>query len=175
MQHFRVKLFAETAAGFDLGNFIPVFHRWIQSKALPGLLMDVADYRHVPSGPGVVLIGHDAHYSMDQGKRRLGLLYSRRTAAEGSAAELIREAYGAAREAARKIEQEPEFAGKIRFPGEFEVSVNDRMLAPNSEESWKALEPALTAALNAELGAGRFRVERTGERRELLTARVNAV
>jgi len=31
---------------------------------VPGLLIDVADYAHVPDGPGVILIGHDVDYGI---------------------------------------------------------------------------------------------------------------
>ena len=81
LQHVQVKFPAgEAGAGtVDLAAAIPVFHRWIQQQALPGLLLDVADYRHVPEGPGVVLVAHEAIYGLDQGGGRLGLLYNRRT------------------------------------------------------------------------------------------------
>ena len=75
---YELKLFVEDASGVDLEEFIPIFHHWIQTQELEELLIDVADYRHVPHGPGVVLITHDAHYAMDLADGRLGLLYSRR-------------------------------------------------------------------------------------------------
>ena len=49
LQHVNVKF--PSAGSIDLTQAIPVFHRWIQEQALPGLLIDVADYRHVPEGP----------------------------------------------------------------------------------------------------------------------------
>jgi hypothetical protein len=92
MQHFRVKLFAREGSEPDLSAAIPIFHRWIQSGVLGEMLIDVADYRHVPKGPGVVLVGHDAFYSLDSAGGRLGLQYTRRTAMEGSTEEKIRSA-----------------------------------------------------------------------------------
>ena len=70
IQHVRVKIFARESV--DLGAAIPVFHRWIQDRVCPEMLIDVADYRHVPNGPGVVLMGHEASYSLDNTKGRLG-------------------------------------------------------------------------------------------------------
>ena len=93
----------------DLALAIPVFHRWIQEQALPGLLVDVADYRHVPEGPGVVLVAHEAIYGLDLGGGRLGLLYNRRTRLDAAPAEALPQAFRAALEACRKLEQEPEF------------------------------------------------------------------
>jgi rhodanese-related sulfurtransferase len=48
----------------DLEPAIAVFHRCIQRGWLEGALIDVADYRHVPQGPGVMIVGHDLDYSL---------------------------------------------------------------------------------------------------------------
>jgi len=173
MQHFRVKLFAETTADFDLGAAIPVFHRWIQGSVLPEMLIDVADYQHVPDGPGILLVSHEAFYGLDLGKGRLGLAYTRRAALDGSVPDRIRQAYRAARAAADRLMAEPEFAGTIRFPGSFEIAVNDRLLGPNTDEGWQQLEPALRAVVEEEV-RGPYTVSRTGQPRDLLTALVQS-
>lgn len=49
----------------DLEPAIAVFHRFIQRGLVEGLILDVADYRHVPQGPGVMLIGHDVDYGIN--------------------------------------------------------------------------------------------------------------
>ncbi len=170
MQHFRVKVFATTTPGFELGNAIPVFHRWIQKHALEELLLDVADYRHVPAGPGIVLVGHDSHYNLDQNKDRLGLLYARRTVLDGEVADRIRQALDRAQTACSMLEREPEFVGNLRFAsGELEISVNDRALAPNNEETFRALEPVIRAVLDERLGSEKYSLERIGDPRELFT------
>lgn len=174
MQHFRVKILARTQPGFRLADAIPVFHRWIQKSALPELLIDVADYQHVPAGPGILLVAHDAYYGLDEGKNRLGLLYTRRTQMEGSDEARLREALAAAGRACDLLEREPEFAGKLTFDrGQVEISVNDRLLAPNTEATEAALRPAVEAVLSERFGAGRFQVKRTGEPRELFTLSVS--
>lgn len=147
VQHVNLKLFAGRPPGDGLLDAaIPVFHRWIQTGAMPELLIDVADYRHVPEGPGVILIGHEANYSLDCAHGRLGLLYNRKAVYGGSFAERLRLAYSRALEAARRLEQEPEFAGRLTFNARrCEVIVNDRLLAPNSPETWTALRPELEA------------------------------
>ena len=61
LQHLNVKIFAQEPASIDLAGAIPVFHRWIQENVCEELLIDVADYRHVPAGPGVLLVGHEAN------------------------------------------------------------------------------------------------------------------
>lgn len=169
-QHFQVKVFAQEPWPADIKDATPVFHRWIQSKALPELLIDVADYRHVPEGPGIVLIAHEAHYALDFRQGRLGLLYARKTALDGSAEDRLRQALQAALSAARLMEQEPEFAGRLRFnAGEIEIRVNDRLLAPNTEETWRELQPVIETVLDSVWGGGQYRLKRAGEPRELFT------
>ena len=47
---YELKCFLDDASGVELEEFIPVFHDWIQTQQLEELLIDVADYRHVPQG-----------------------------------------------------------------------------------------------------------------------------
>ena len=175
MQHFRVKVFARpTPADFDLGAAIPVFHRWIQQNALPERLIDVADYQHVPAGPGILLVAHDAYYGLDGTKHRLGLLYTRRTAMEGSVADRIRSAVESSLRACDLLEREPEFVGKLSFDRDkFELSVNDRMLAPNDEAAYTALAAELRSVLDSARGAGKYSLASTGAAKELLTIAVS--
>jgi len=51
LQHVNVKLFIEKPGEVDLGALIPVFQQWIEAQIFEGLLLDVADYRHVPAAP----------------------------------------------------------------------------------------------------------------------------
>ena len=72
------KLFAASDA-FEPAEFVPVFHRWIQTRSLEDhLLIDVADYAHVPAGPGSLLVASEANIHMDRGENRVGLLYVRK-------------------------------------------------------------------------------------------------
>jgi len=170
MQHIHVKLFVEDPAEITITDAIAVFHRWIQNSSVPGLLIDVADYSHVVNGPGVVLIGHEAYYSLDLAKGRLGLLYQCRAKGDGSDVENLREAWAAARSAAALLEQEPEFIGKLRFrQDELGITLNDRLLYPNTDETWSAVEPALREALD---GYTLMRNEDPRERFEVFAKRV---
>ncbi len=173
VQHINIKIFAREPAPADLAGAIPVFHRWIQQDATGELLIDVADYRHVPEGPGVMLIAHEAHYSLGPTGGRLGLLYNRRTPATGSTREKLEQAYSAALAACRRLEQEPEFRGSLAFDeGDVEVIFNDRALTPNTDETFEALRGELEAFFASRWGQGTFVLEKTGEPRERLTVRV---
>jgi hypothetical protein len=144
LQHINVKLLVENPAEVNLEPLIPIFHSWIQEQVCEELLLDVADYRHVEAGPGVVLIGHQANYSVDNADGRLGIRYNRKAELGGSNQDRLRQATRAVLTACQRLESEPSLNGRLRFNGhELEVSVNDRLLAPNLEATRGAAEPDL--------------------------------
>jgi hypothetical protein len=173
-QHVNVKVFALSPEGVDLSAALPVFQRWIRESAAEELLIDVADYRHVPAGPGVVLVGYEANYSLDNGGGRLGLLYNRKGQFEGGAEAHIAQALRAALAACRRLEEEPGFEGNLKFGSDIEIIINDRALAPNTDEAFAALKPAIESALQAAYGAVDFHLERLGDARERLRIGVHA-
>jgi hypothetical protein len=128
----------------DLEPLIPIFHSWISGRVFEEMLLDIADYRHVPAGPGVVLIGHEADYSVDNTGNHLGIRYNRKAALEGDSQDALRQAARAALTACKHLEEEPRLGGKLRFNGqEIEVFVNDRLVAPNSAATFEAVRPDL--------------------------------
>jgi hypothetical protein len=170
VQHINLKVFvagpaAGGDAGFDanaLGDAVGVFHQWIKDSVCPEMLIDVAEYRHVPSGPGVLLIGHEANYSLDERENRLGLLYNRKEALDGTFQSRLGQAYHAALEACDRLEREPVFHGKLKFDrNALEIFINDRLLAPNNGETWRALQPELEKFFSG------FTISRRGEPRDL--------
>jgi hypothetical protein len=141
LQHVNVKLLVRSPEEVPLEPLIPVFHSWIQGQVLEELLLDVADYRHVPAGPGVVLIGHQANYSVDDTDDRLGVRYNRKAEVDGGNQKALRQAMRASLIACQRLEAEPSLEGKLQFNGqEIEFFVNDRMLAPNRDSTRKALQ-----------------------------------
>ena len=123
LQCVNVKLLAKDPEDVDLEPLIPVFHNWIQGQVFEELLLDVADYRHVHEGPGVVLIGHQANYSVDNTDNRLGVRYNRKAPLEGSNQDRLKQATRAALTAFHRLEGEAGLNGKLQFNGqEIEVS-----------------------------------------------------
>ncbi|MFP6673728.1 MAG: hypothetical protein VB878_01500 [Pirellulaceae bacterium] len=148
LQHVNIKIFVDGDLRVDLQQVVDVFHRWIAEQAMDELLIDVADYRHVPAGPGVVIVGHEADYSLDNAGNRHGLLYNRKMPISGSNADRFNQAFAAAVKACNLLENE--FAGKLRFNRqEFELLVNDRCLAPNTVETLEACKPEIEAFLDS--------------------------
>jgi hypothetical protein len=167
VQHINLKVFVSDAGAIDLADAVGVFHEWIRESVCPEMLIDVADYRHVPAGPGVLLIGHEANYSLDNRENRLGLLYNRKAALEGGFRSRIEQAHRAALVACDRLEQEAPFRGKLKFDrNSLEVFINDRLLAPNSDDTWQALKPQLESYFSG------FTVERRGEPRDLFRVSV---
>jgi hypothetical protein len=140
LQHVNVKLLVKSPEEVPLEPLIPVFHSWIQGQVLEELLLDVADYRHVPAGPGVVLIGHQANYSVDDTDDRLGVRYNRKAEVDGGNQNALRQAVRASLIACQRLKAEPSLEGKLQFNGqEIEFFVNDRMLAPNHDSTREVL------------------------------------
>lgn len=156
-QHVNVKLFVDGSLRVDPARFIEVFHRWVRDQALDELLIDVADYRHVPAGPSVLLVGLEADYGFDNTGNRYGLRYNRKASLDGTNRDRIGHALRSAARVCRLLENEFESEGPLRFSRqEFELFINDRALAPNTPETFEALKPDLEAALNQVLGHDDF-------------------
>jgi hypothetical protein len=169
LHRFGFKVFAETAPA--PAALIPVFHRWIRESVVPGLLIDVADYSHLPMSPGVVLVGHEADYALDATEGPAGLLLLRKADQEGSVEERLAAVLKAALDAAEKLEKDPELGGKLRFKkGAALFVANDRLRAPNEESAFKALQTPLEAAAKKVLGPKAKVVREAGDSRRRLAA-----
>ena len=151
LERFAIKMFTRPGAeAVDEAIFIDIFHEWIRHKTLDGILLDVADYRHVPDGPGIMLISHEINFAMDHANGRFGL-YAQRKLGEAAThrdriLELVRAtvAFGALLELDHRVGQQLRFEA-----GLLEYSANDRLLAPNTEAAYASLKPDLewTAAV----------------------------
>ncbi len=168
LQHVNVKLLVQNPDEVNLEPLIPVFHNWIEGQVFDELLLDVADYRHVPAGPGVVLIGHQANYSVDNTDERLGVRYNRKAVVDGNNQEALRQAMRASLIACQRLETEPRLEGKLRFNGqEIEFFVNDRLLAPNRDATREELQPDFDAFFEKLFRGGEYSLSYTSEPREL--------
>jgi len=147
LERFCIKFFTRTGIDIEDAVFIDIFHKWIRLKKLDGVLLDVADYRHVPEGPSVMLISHEINYALDYAEGRFGLFAQRKigggAAHRAGLLELIRStvALGAL------LEADPRLDGRLKLEaGRFYYMSNDRLLAPNTAEAFNRLKPDLQAA-----------------------------
>jgi hypothetical protein len=144
LQHVNFKLRIDTTGMPDLAPLIPVFHSWIRGQVFGDLLLDIADYRHVPAGPGVIVIGQAGDYSVDQTDNRVGVRYNRKAPLEGSNQQRLQQAARAALIAAQRLETENALGGAFRFNGrDIDFFLNDRLLAPNRESTREEAQPEL--------------------------------
>ncbi len=174
IQHVRMKIPIAWRENPDPGAFIRVFHSWIQEQLFDELLIDVADYRHVPDGPVVLLIAHEADYGVDCTKGDLGFYYERKKAVEGGDAACLAQALRALLAASERLETETEIRKRLEIDrSRIDLRICDRALAPNTPETFAALEPTLRTFFDEALG-GRVEITHTSapEPRELFGVRI---
>ena len=169
-QRVGVKVFVEDQEAFDRARMIDVFHRWIQEDRLPGTLIDVHDYTHVPEGPGVLLIAHEWHLRTDEAGGRIGLEYELKRDGSGTLAERLREAIVSVLEAAAALEQDTAGENPVRFATrEMAFRFTDRLAVPPTEAAFDEVTGELHNVLADFYGGVPIEFERVGHARGPLT------
>jgi hypothetical protein len=139
LQHVNVKLLLKNPENIALDSVIPIFHSWIQDQIFDELLLDVADYGHVKNGPGLMLIGHEADYSLDNTDGLLGVRYNRKAPLAGTNLDRLIQATRSALLACQQLEVDKRLNGRFHFNGQdAQLFINDRLLAPNDEKTRQA-------------------------------------
>jgi len=175
LQHVNVKLLVQNPEGANLEPLIPVFHSWIENQNGDELLIDVADYTHVPAGPGIVLIGHEGNYSVDNTGNRLGVRYNRKAAFDGGNQDCLAQAARSALTACRRLEEEPRLEKKFLFNGQdIEIFVNDRLVAPNNDSTREALDAEFQTFSRKMFRGKEYSISYGADPRSLFTAFVKA-
>jgi hypothetical protein len=176
LQHVNVKLLVQNGQGASLEPLIPVFHGWIENQSGEDeLLIDVADYSHVPSGPGIVLIGHEGNYSVDNMGDRLGVRYNRKATVDGDNQFRLSQAARAALTACKRLEAEPRLDHKFRFNGQdIEIFINDRLIAPNNAATRQAFDADFHAFSRRLFRGKEYSISYGEDPRSLFTAFVKA-
>lgn len=171
VQHINFKFYLEDSETVNLADYAAVFNSWIQKQALEELLIDVADYLHVHHGPGLMLIGHEADYSLDYRAGRLGLLYNRKAQLEGTTQDKLTQAARAALTAAQLLEKEN---GLTFNTSEVQIIINDRLLVPNTVETFAALESDLKLFFSRLYNGAEYTLTHQTDLRERFTVNAKA-
>ncbi|MCK6547952.1 hypothetical protein L6R52_19025 [Myxococcota bacterium] len=147
-----VKLFFRERVTIDPHVLVPILRRWVRERTFAGeRLVDVVGYTHETHGPWVMLVGTGALWIVDSKHGRPGLRFTRRrTAREGfgrlsartTPRAALRAAYAGALTAARLLTID---TGIAFSSSELEVEIADRLLAPNTPETYARAEPDLRA------------------------------
>lgn len=175
LQRLGLKLACAEGVALPAHDLVPVWHRWIQQRAVEQLLIDVADYEHVPEGPAVVLVAHEGNYALDGGDGVLGLMYYRKQPAAGDLAARLASLARTVLTAARLLEQDPALGGKVRFRADrLELFANDRLRAPNVAATYAAFQPTLDALLETLFPGTPCDIQRPSDPRDRFTLRITA-
>ncbi len=148
LQRIDVKLLLDGPTDPDLDRFLVIFDRWRNAETHPSDWVDLADYAHLPSGPGILIAGKRDTFSVNLNPPGLGLLTSVRRGLEGCLEDRFREALRRAEELNAAVMAEPEFPADFTVrEGAWEVFLNDRLAFPNTDELDRLVRPAVAGAL----------------------------
>jgi len=173
LHKFGIKFLATDAQGIDILKLIPIYHRWIQDKALDDLLIDVADYSHVPAGPGVMLIAHEGNYALDETGHERGIVYYSKQKLTGALPERFALVAYKALTATRLMSSDADLEGALRVSGtEMQFFANDRLAAPNTDEAYEEIEPEFKRFLDRLYDGAPYTLSREKDPRERLSFRV---
>jgi hypothetical protein len=173
LQRLNIKFFVEQSNDVPLTQFIDVFHGWIQAS--DGDYHDVADYSHMRTGPGIVLVANDANVSIDETENRRGLLFNQKRHLAGSNQERLRAAAIAALGNCRKLEAEPKLRGKLRFSvNEALVWVNDGLAGTNTDAAFQEFAAEIEQFGKNLYGGAELTLERDPDPRKRLHARIKS-
>ena len=174
LQRLALKIYLDDESVLEPADVIPIFHRWIQTQAVDGLLIDVADYSHMATGPCVLLVAHEGHYVLDRAGGRLGLQYARRQPLDGPLSDRLAALGRLLLRAGRLLETETSLPSPVRFLGnEIGCVANDRLLAPNRAETLAAFRPALNGFLTTLSAGASWNVTRESDSRERFEIRAH--
>ena len=147
-----VKFSLKQSPRLQPADIVPIFQRWIQEHRVEGMLIDVIDYKHVPDGPGIILIADEADYAYDLGDGQAGLHYVRKRDLPADFGAALRLVFHCAMLGAQALEAEtPE--DLIFDYSSAKISFLDRMNYRNEPEVFEEIQGALTAILSDLYGA----------------------
>ena len=175
LQQINIKVFTTEDSHINYENFIRVFNRWM-AEGEPDEYLNYADYSFTHAGPGVLLISASTNYSIDAASSRHGFLYNRKHKVEGDNRAKIRQAFSETLQRCARLEKADELEDEVRLNGdEILFMINNRHIAPNTQEMFEAVLPDLTAVLEQIYGSNDFTVERASEdARERFAVQISA-
>jgi hypothetical protein len=156
LQRIQIKIAANSPAGLSLDPFLVIFGRWRKEKHAADWV-DLADYAHLPRGPGIVLVGQRCNVAFDLADPGPGILYTAKKGLTGSHAERLSAVFEWCLEFAKRLTAEPEFPKDVRLrAGSLELRFNDRLDTPDTPGTDAELRPAVEQVLNRLLGTGGY-------------------
>lgn len=167
---FKLKLYFDQTTVPASHVFVETFHRWIQTSALPELMIDVADYEHVHDGPSTYFCGHASDYIIDRGEGRVGLVYVRKRVATDLPEERLRDGLRRIARVASLLESH--VPGLRIERSELRIVLLDRLNAPNAEATFRDAETEVKLVLGPLWGELAVAYDSAVDPREPLALRV---
>ena len=173
LQKIDVKFPLETTAEFNHDVLLSIFGRWRLEEHEE--IIDLADYLHVPDSPGCLLVSHRWQFGIDSGGGQPGLFYSSRKGLRGEADQRFTQVIQGCLEKGKRLLAEGEIPDSVRPRlGELNIVINDRVLAPNSDETDDVLAPGIRAVADRLYGKDGYEIERERDPRRRLGYLVRA-
>ncbi len=143
-KRFVVKFFAKNPEVVETERFVPVFQRWIQEDFADELLIDVVDYKHVPEGPGIILIGYEGDTAYDFVYGKAGLQYTYKHIKADTLVDALNIALKRLLVAVEKAEREVSLNGLEIDTTKLQIAFLDRLNFPQDEATVEAVLATLT-------------------------------
>lgn len=165
-----LKFYASDPEEAAEADFVGLFHQWIRDRIGHDVLIDVADYRHVRDGPGVMLLGHRGEYALDRRDGRIGLSYRTKRFAAVAPQDNLRHAMATLVEAAQRAEADRDV---VVDTDEVLVRIEDRAYADNSGAAFADVQDGLHRFFG-EMYGGPVTLEHVEDPKGPLTVRVRS-
>ena len=150
IQKIAIKLFTDTPEIIDLNPFLSIFARWRHNKSHSAEWVDLADYAHVPKGPGILLIGQQGNLSLDLAEPGSGILWNNKKGLSGSIEDRIIETFRRGITLAHQLTSEIDYPKTFKpRPGFLQLSFNDRLELPNDPNTELLLRSSVNKAMDA--------------------------
>ena len=130
----------------DETETIVAFHTLIQRQGLGDTLIDVANYLHVTTGPGILLIGHQAFRTVQLDQAKAGIILSGRRMKASPTTSFLGQHLQALVEFGLALEAH--FGRTLFDPTKLTIRINDRRFTPekrNAQNLLSAVNDALEA------------------------------
>ncbi len=144
-KRLSVKFFAINPEVLEIESAIAVLQRWIQERAVEGLLIDVVDYKHMYEGPGIILIGNKGDYALDLRDGRPGVTYILKQHAFKEGGALLEHVSRLVLNAAILLEVEDSLNGLKFDYSETKIEFQDRLNFRNQSKTWEKAQPILSS------------------------------
>jgi hypothetical protein len=103
-------------------------------------MIDVADYKHIPFGPGIMLIAFEGNFSIGYEEHGFGLSYNRKISFRESEEKSLHKIKNILDNVVDLILNEESLREEIQFLNEYILYSNDRYEFPNNLENGNKLK-----------------------------------